>query len=224
MVNVCAAMRGLVEVWLQFYLISMILCLCFSPLVEATQPNSLASLVEAVSSTVPAATAAATAAASAAALAADRRRRDKDAGDSRDAKTIESYVSVFRNFYRWCRAHGRETLVPPETPNEKLRGPSIFASIDHAKFAAEEADITSCFISHQATNVDGTIASASKQQAARSAIVYYLKTCTPARLLSAAANVAIKAVMKGHLRHLVKAKEQGLVKARFVLSCSSVRC
>ena len=144
MVNVCAAMRGLVEVWLQFYLISMILCLCFSPLVEATQPNSLASLVEAVSSTVPAATAAATAAASAAALAADRRRRDKDAGDSRDAKTIESYVSVFRNFYRWCRAHGRETLVPPETPNEKLRGPSIFGSIDHAKFAAEEADITSC--------------------------------------------------------------------------------
>ena len=143
---------------------------------------------------------------------ADRARRDKDAKDSRDKKTITGYASIFRNFYRWCRGNGRPNLVPAVVAGEVLEAPTIFDNISHGEFEAEEADICSCFISHQGTNIDGSIASGSKQQSVRSAIVYYLRTRNPPRKLSIAAEVAVKAVMKGHLRHVVQAKAQGLMK------------
>jgi hypothetical protein len=161
-------------------------------------------------------------------VSADRARRDKDAKDSRDQKTVIGYASIFRNFYRWCRGNGRPNLVPAVVAGDKLEAPSIFDNINHAEFEAEEPDICSCFISHQSTNLDGSIASGSKQQSVRSAIVYYLKTLNPPRKLSIAAEVAVKAVMKGHLRHVVQAKAQGLMKvsrrfpAHSVMSCTNV--
>ena len=143
-----------------------------------------------------------------------RRRRDRDKADSKRQKTVDGYVSAFRNFYKWCRENGRAHLVPPKVAKEKLKGPDIFENVSHELIAAEESDILSCFISWLGTNKNGGTSSASRQGSGRSALVHYMKTRNPPRNLSADAELAIDAVMEGHKRHVVDAKERGEMRVR----------
>ena len=143
-----------------------------------------------------------------------RRRRDKDKADSKREKTVSGYVSVFRNFYKFCRENGRPELVPAKVAKEKLKDPDIFNDVDHSKIAANEADIFSCFISWLGTNKDGSTSSASRQGTGRSGLVHYLKTRIPPRKLSEEAEISIEGVMEGHKRHVVDAKDMGLMRVR----------
>ena len=73
---------------------------CVVPLVQAAQPGApaAASLSLLASAVAVSAAAEMAAAGQAASLLASRKRRDKDSSDSKGAKTINGYVSAFRNF------------------------------------------------------------------------------------------------------------------------------
>lgn len=142
-------------------------------------------------------------------------KRDEDAKKSKDKKTVASYTSTWRNFYLYCRATGRNSLVPlpPTSGKEKLQAPQIFDDCDHAAILARESEIFSCFISWLANNRDGSISSSSRQQGGRSACCYYVRSRVPPRQLSEASEALIKQVMQGQCRAIVAAKESGLMKA-----------
>jgi len=106
---------------------------CVVPLVQAAQPGApaAASLSLLASAVAVSAAAEMAAAGQAASLLASRKRRDKDSSDSKGAKTINGYVSAFRNFYKFCRVTGRSNLVPAEVVKEKLSNPGIFDNCSH---------------------------------------------------------------------------------------------
>ena len=197
--------------WLFLTLFAGVL-ICVVPLVQAAQPGGASVASLSLLLTAAAVSAAAAAAHGPAALLASRQRRDRDCGDAKGAKTITGYVSAFRNFYKFCRTTGRSNLVPAQIAKEKLSNPGIFDNCSHQLIAEEESDIFSCFIAWLGTNVDGSTSSASRQQSGRSAIVHYLKTRTPSRKLSVEADSLIDSAIKGHLRHIVEAKQQGLMR------------
>ena len=159
-----------------------------------------------------------------AALLASRRTRDQDKADSKNTKTVNGYVSTFRNFYRFCRESGRVSLVPAAVAKEKLVNPDIFNNLDHVAIEAEEGDIFSCFISWLGKNTDGRTASASRVSTGRSAIVHYLKTRDPPRKLKDSSEIMIEAVMDGHLRHIVVAKEKGEMRVILHIFCVCCWC
>ena len=144
-----------------------------------------------------------------AALRASQSQRDRDAEDALDPKTRKQYMAVLaRPFYDWAKGNGRSACVrepsvgPPPEPISMLL-------INDGYFQNHEMDIITCFLSAMARKPDGSLWGVSKQQAARSAIVFYLKSQTPPRKMTAETDVAVKKSTNAHKRHIVAARASG---------------
>jgi hypothetical protein len=146
-----------------------------------------------------------------AALLASQQQRDEDANDSLDPKTRKQYEAVMgKTFYEWAKANGRSAVVRQPAAGEALS----MRLINDECFRDNETDIITCFLSAVARRPDGGLWGISKQQGARSAMVYYLKQQVPPRKMSVATDVAVKRGTQAHKRHIVGARALGAFKVR----------
>ena len=147
----------------------------------------------------------------AAALLASQEQRDKDASDSLDPKTIKQYEAVMgKTFHDWAKANGRGQVVREPAAGEVVS----MSLINDEIFRAHEGDIITCFLSAMARKPGGGLWGISKQQGARSAVVYYLRQQVPMRKMSDATDAAVKKGTQAHKRHIVDAKANGQFKVR----------